>query len=66
MLFRSLALSTQVLTPREQDILHDRFYLGMDYRELGDKHHVSVERIRQLERKSIRKLRQALEPKESL
>jgi RNA polymerase sigma factor (sigma-70 family) len=49
------ALTT--LKPREQDIIHRRFFDGETYEEIGNSQGVSRERIRQLELKALRKLK---------
>ena len=49
------ALTT--LSPREQDIIHRRFFDGETLGEIGDRQGVSRGRIQQLEAKAIRKLK---------
>lgn len=48
------------LTPREQKVLHLRYGLDTDehtYREIAEIYHISHERVRQIEMKALRKLR---------
>jgi RNA polymerase sigma factor (sigma-70 family) len=49
------ALTT--LSPREQDIIHRRFFEGETLDEIGDRQGVSRGRIQQLEAKALRKLK---------
>jgi RNA polymerase primary sigma factor len=53
------------LTPIEADVLKQRFGLGDDeectFREIGDKHSLSRERIRQIQNTALAKLKRALE-----
>jgi RNA polymerase sigma factor (sigma-70 family) len=49
------ALTT--LSPREQDIIHRRFFEGETLEEIGDRQGVSRGRIQQLEAKALRKLK---------
>lgn len=59
-----------VLDPRSKDILFKRFGLNgcepQTLRELGDDYELSRERIRQIQNKSLRKLRRAIEEKRRL
>jgi RNA polymerase primary sigma factor len=64
-------LSTQVakalttLTPKEQDIIRLRFGIGDDVprtlEEIGKRYELTRERIRQIEMKALRRLRQPLQ-----
>ena len=45
------------LTPREKEVLHERFGNEDTYENVGKIHKVSKERIRQIEMKALRKLR---------
>lgn len=56
------ALAT--LSPREQEIIHARFFDGETFKEIGDRQGVSTTRIRQLEKKAIRKLKHPSRTKE--
>lgn len=47
----------EVLTPREQDILHRRFFKEETLREIGDDYGISADRINQIEHKALRKLK---------
>jgi RNA polymerase primary sigma factor len=49
------ALTT--LRPREQDIIHRRFFEGETLEEIGNSQGVTKEVIRQLEAKALRKLK---------
>jgi RNA polymerase sigma factor (sigma-70 family) len=52
-----VADALKTLSPREQDIIHRRFFNGETLEEIGDSQGVARERIRQLEVKAIRKLK---------
>ena len=58
------------LKPIEADILRQRFGLdtdrGLTLKEIGDKYHLSRERIRQLQEQALSKMRRALARKEML
>ncbi len=47
----------ETLTDKEQEVLKKRFYEGMKYSEISKEYNVSGERIRQIESKALRKLR---------
>ena len=47
----------EVLTPRQQDIIHRRFFDGETLDEVAIHHGVHRERIRQIEAKALRKLK---------
>lgn len=47
----------EVLTPRERDVLHRRFFEEETLEEIGDRHGVGKERIRGIEAKALRKLK---------
>lgn len=55
-------IMTEYLTPREERVLRMRFGIGMDkaqtLEEVGNQFNVACERIRQIEAKALRKLRQ--------
>lgn len=54
---KMLTEAMETLSPREQDVLHRRFFDGETLREIGDRQGVQQERIRQLEAKALRKMR---------
>lgn len=45
------------LTDREQDVLKKRFYEGLSLEEVGKRHRMTRERVRQIEQKALRKMR---------
>jgi RNA polymerase primary sigma factor len=52
-----VAKTLQILTPRQQDIIHRRFFEGETLEEVAIQHGVQRERIRQIEAKALRKLK---------
>jgi RNA polymerase primary sigma factor len=52
-----VAKTLQILTPRQQDIIHRRFFEEETLEEVAIQHGVQRERIRQIEAKALRKLR---------
>lgn len=53
----AMAFAMGNLTDRERDVMHLRYYRGMDYEGIGNLYGVTRERIRQVEHKALRKLR---------
>ena len=52
-----VADALKALSPREQDIIQARFFDGETFEEIGDRQGVGKERIRQLEARTLRKLK---------
>lgn len=60
-----LSQMVDLLSPIESEVIRSRFGLADDeeqtFREIGDRHHLSRERIRQIQNAALSKLRKALE-----
>lgn len=54
---KMLTEAMETLSPREHDILHRRFFDGETLKEIGDRQGVTVESIRRVERRALRKMK---------